>query len=766
MGSARRWVVTSRLMWLLAATCQHPPPEPTRSETGLDPHVEPVAPIEADKPPRSVSQQLAAAGERYKRWIPERAFIGAAAVRGAPIADNEAIALTADGHVGVTRDGGDTWHFAPHPHARVHDVAGYPDGPYVAVGSAGYVAFSRDGANWGELPRYTTDALTSVVTSAAGIVAISKTGTFVRYTRQGTEGRAGRLPHKFRPSGLLRRFNGVLVAAGRRGAYASGDGMTWTALESRVRLPEPNTASTRAGSCRIDKLGKRTGVVCSVAGVAHGLPDGRVAIAGHGSISSTQDGGRTWQVTPLSRPTVRPRRIVGAGGDRVVAIGPHGLLATSSDGGRHFVERPAAGTADLFDALIDGETVIAVGERGLVLRSPDRGQTWTRSELPTRDSLHAIEKVDKRYLVHSRRRSWSSRDGLHWRRRPQSRSRRRAPSRLARCSNLPADGESCWYSRSTTTPRDLPAIRGLFFDGDRGLAVGDHSLLALTADGGSTWTIRRSFGLTKIRDFATRGPHVLVTDGRAIVYSNDAGASYTRANRPGRGRLHTLFLARDNTAFAAGASATLLRSPDRASWDRIDTPAKRSTRYTAMFEVGEHLYLAGAKGGLWRSDDAGESFHPVSLGAGRPVQAMTGEADTVLAVTSGHADGGNAMMRSDDGGQHFYFVRELSHRGEVDNLELRDGRLRYRDRWSYDQGASWFPAPRSYWPGAVALPHAPGLRLARVSGRATQDRLYIVGDAPEHWLLIETPVRENAELACDPVSGCWLVAANVIYRAR
>lgn len=752
---------------VLATTCQTPD-EPAASTLPSDPATTDLPPEAVASPdePKSTAQQLAAAGERYKRWIPERAFISATAVRGAPIDEDEAIALTADDHVGVTRDGGKTWSFGPHPHAHVLDVAGYAEGPYVAVGSTGYVAYSRDGASWRELPRYTTDDLTSVVTSAAGIVAIAKTGTYVRYEPDGTNGRAGKLPNRFRPSGLLIQFNGVLVASGRRGAYASGDGLTWTALESRVRLPEPNTASTRAGSCRLDKLGKRTGVVCSVAGIAHGLGDGMVTIAGHGSISTTRDAGETWEVATLSKAKVRPRDVAKGPGGLLVAVGDNGLLATSSDGGRHFVERDVAGEADLHAILVDDDVVFVVGDDGLILRSSDRGQTWQRGETPSDDDLTTIDKHKRRFTAYGKAVTLSSRDGITWQR-DRSRSKRRPERKKpGKCSKLPTAGESCWYSRSSTTPHDLPSIRGLFFDGDRGLAVGEDSSLAFTADGGLTWEISRSFGMSKIRDFATRDDDVLVTDGRDIVYSRDAGTTYGVARRPARARLGTVFLAADGTGFAAGTSATLLRSRDHSTWEAIDTPAQRSTRYTAMFEVGDNLYLAGAEGGLWRSTDAGTTFDAVNLGAGLPVQAMTGEADVVLAVTTARQGGGNLMLRSDDAGRHFYFVRELSHRGSVDNLELRAGTLRYRDRLSYDYGASWMPAPESYWPGAVTLPDESGLSLARVSGRATPDRLYIVGDEPKEWLLIETPVREDAELACDRASGCWLVAANVIYRAR
>ncbi|MEE9386856.1 MAG: hypothetical protein V3V08_25855 [Nannocystaceae bacterium] len=747
--------------------CEQPTPPEDTAQPG-DPAPAPAAGgsrhgararVAADAATR---QRLILAGEQYKRWIPVRPFVAAATVRGAPIDDQEAIVLTTDDHVGVTQDGGKTWAFSPHRHARVRDVAGYPEGPYVAAGSSGYVAISTDGANWRDLPRYTTDELSSVVAADAGIVAISKTGAFVHYEKDGSAGVSGRLPGKFRPTGLLLQFNGVLVATGRQGAYASGDGLEWTALESRVRLPEPNTATTRAGSCRLGKVGSRTGVICAVAGVAHGLPDDLIAIPGRGSISVSRDQGKTWDVSSLSREGIRPRTVVGHANGPLVAVGREGLIATSSDDGRHWIESRVNETRDFRAARVDEDRIVVVGEGGAILSSTDRGQTWHTADVSPKSDYYAIEYHDPHYYASSRTGVISSRDAITWR--TADRRHRATRAKTRRCKRLPSEGQRCRYSRSSTTPRGLPDIRGLFFDGDRGLAVGDSSLVAYTKDGGFSWEISNGFGLSRIRAFAARGPNVLVTDGRHIVVSSDAGAVFQRATRPSGAGIRVMHIATDGTAYAAGRAATLLRSRDKLTWEKVSTSARRSTHYTAIFEVGAHLYLAGAEGSLWRSQD-GEIWSAVNLGSGPRVQAMAGEGDMVLAVTIAKKRSGNLMLRSDDEGRHFYLMRELSHAGPVDNLSLTADLLRYRDRVSYDYGASWMPSTGAYWPGAVLLPDDSGLRLARFSSTRADDRLYIVGDRPDQWLLIETPVRENAHLSCEPASGCWLVAAHAIYRA-
>ncbi len=143
---------------------------------------------------------------------------------------------------------------------------------------------------------------------------------------------------------------------------------------------------------------------------------------------------------------------------------------------------------------------------------------------------------------------------------------------------------------------------------------------------------------------------------------------------------------------------------------------------------------------------------------------MTGDGTTVMAVTMPSRKGGNLLLRSDDNGQHFYVVTEMSHAGRAYDFELSGGKLEYRDRISEDMGLSWRQRVESYWGGAVDLEDGSGKHIVNLNYGYEKDRLYIVGDERDDWLLIDSVYNEGAAFDCDKKSGCWMVAGGTVYR--
>jgi photosystem II stability/assembly factor-like uncharacterized protein len=148
--------------------------------------------------------------------------------------------------------------------------------------------------------------------------------------------------------------------------------------------------------------------------------------------------------------------------------------ASADDPSAQMSERmPRASKSLLLDIVKTASGYVAVGERGHVLRSDD-GRAWTQLVVPTRSALTSIATADGQLWVggHDGVILHSTDGGQTWK------AQRRDPFRLAQ-------GESA----ADHDPRQGAPILDIGFrDASHGIAVGAHSLMLVTTDGGVTWT--------------------------------------------------------------------------------------------------------------------------------------------------------------------------------------------------------------------------------------------------------------------------------------
>jgi photosystem II stability/assembly factor-like uncharacterized protein len=148
--------------------------------------------------------------------------------------------------------------------------------------------------------------------------------------------------------------------------------------------------------------------------------------------------------------------------------------AKSDDPSAQMSEKmPRASKSLLLDLVKTSSGFVAVGERGHVLRSDD-GRTWTQLVVPTRSALTSIATADGQLWVggHDGVILHSTDGGQTWK------AQRRDPFRLA-------EGESA----ADHDPRQGAPILDIWFrDASNGIAVGAHSLMLVTTDGGASWT--------------------------------------------------------------------------------------------------------------------------------------------------------------------------------------------------------------------------------------------------------------------------------------
>lgn len=707
-----------------------------------------------EQPSASEAKSAPTGIDRFKQWTPRHAFLNTPTVVGDVISGRELIVATADAHIGVSQDGGETWQWtkASEP---VRDVTGYSGGPYVALHD-GALLLSDDGVSWRRLPRYGSDSLIDVVAADIGLVAIGKNGGFVHLGKDGSSGREGWLPNKFKPKAVTELNGAVLAWAGKKG-YGTTDGVTWTELESIPAMPDGKTFLTSAGSCTIGKVGARRGVVCSVTGTAHGIDD-EFAVESKGVVSLTRDGGETWQTSTL--PFKGANAIFGTADGPYYALGNGGAIAISKDG-QTWVDQKWEESANLLDGIVDGQTIVIVGADGTVIYSTNGGSKWDYAQPPAGKNLSWVGKSSGQFVASDGRSFIASQNGVDW----VETDPVEIAGSLTDCSdNGPADNERCRWSASVSTPDSLPDVRGLVFDGDVGLALGDSALVAVTDDGGATWLAAHGLGLGRFgaTAYSVSGNKLLVTDGTRLLSSGDAGNTWVDGEMARKYAINTVHVASNGMWLAGTRDDVIAAKVDPKIWLPVaDEPLKGDWRW--IYEINGVLYVAGTKGQLLRSED-GNNWTAVETGVASPVIAMAGDEREVWAVTGYTLKRNNVLLRSEDNGAHFILVGEVGPTDEPD-LRVRDQALHIADLVSRDRGRSWARETERYFPNLVDTHDGSGMQIANLVYRYGRDRLYVVTGPGQHdWVRIDSAFNEGGVIRCDPTSGCWMLAAGVLYQ--
>ncbi|HVU24390.1 MAG TPA: YCF48-related protein [Opitutus sp.] len=229
---------------------------------------------------------------------------------------------------------------------------------------------------------------------------------------------------------------------------------------------------------------------------------------------------------------------------------------------------------------------------------------------------------------------------------------------------LSGDSGRTWES-AAVAPGLTATLTGVAFaaDAQRGWAVGHDALVLATTDGGRTWARQwqgHSLEASFLDVCALDAQHVIAIGAYGLYLATaDGGRTWTprrildddmHLNRITRGPTGTLYL--------AGERGTLLRSRDAGdTWERIDSPYDGS--FYGILPLGAHDLIAyGLRGRVFRSTNDGDAWEPVALD--RPMlittavamegPAPSGPSSLPAIVLAGQA---RALFRSDDGGRTF-----------------------------------------------------------------------------------------------------------------
>ncbi len=699
--------------------------------------------------------------DRYKYWSPVPAFLRAPVSNGAALGASSAVVVTKDNHTGVTRDAGQNWVFSRHTNGYVLAVGGYEAGPWVAVGSEGYIAVTRDGSAWTSLPRTTSEDLVAVHAGPLGIFAAGKKGAVVHYDKEGEPVSSGSFPDKFKAYAFVQDGDMLVASAGKK-AYGSIDGSGWAQLSDPPSAPGGKSAATSAGVCSLASVEKRKkGVVCSVRGDAFGLPGNAAAVVNKSSIALTRDAGATWSVGQLPGSGVLD--VFGKSGGPYYAIGSRGLVMTSDDAetwsALEFEE-----SATLWSGMFEGNTGLIVGEAGTILVTTNGGESWDYAEVPVEGKFRWVGKVGGKFVVtDGSALALSSSNGTSW---SESADIPELPTRGEDCEGLPAAGKTCAYTKTSTTPPELGGVSSFRFDGDRGLAMGDSGLVAISLDGGASWRASGGLGLGAIIDFDVKDGRVIATDGRNIAVSTEGAADWTLAaidaKKPD---IRTVAITSKGIAVAGGRSGNLFYATGEwTSFAPATTRDKDRTSYVGIYEGAGAIFAAGSKGELWRSID-GLEYESLGVGLPQSLVALAGEGDHLFGLTRGERRYRvtSSLVESTDGGQSFAVVGKPYVGRSEPTLSFADGRLVWGAEFSTDGGKSWRREPKS-WAGTQPLFDGSDARISLRAPSEETGGLFIHDADHEGVTEIISVFTQGGDLKCAEGLGCWMLAGGTLYR--
>lgn len=246
---------------------------------------------------------------------------------------------------------------------------------------------------------------------------------------------------------------------------------------------------------------------------------------------------------------------------------------------------PRASKSLLLDITRTPAGYFVVGERGHILNSSD-GQTWTQLPVPTRSTLTALATIDGQLwagghdgvIVHS------ADGGQTWQ------VQRRDPYVLA-------PGQKSYDH----DPRQgAPILDIEFSDAQNGIAIGAHSLMLVTHDGGATWTSRQAIA-------PSAKPERAPTQMQGDIFS-EQDLQLEEESDP---HLNAIVRTGTSTLLIVGERGTVLRSQDNGeTWQKIAFPYQGSMFGVLSWDDGRILTY-GLRGNVYESTDSGSSWNKI-----------------------------------------------------------------------------------------------------------------------------------------------------------
>jgi photosystem II stability/assembly factor-like uncharacterized protein len=449
---------------------------------------------------------------------------------------------------------------------------------------------------------------------------------------------------------------------------------------------------------------------------------------------------------------------------------------------------------------VDGHhrgTVLAATSNAQLFRSDDDGDSWRAIPFPAqlRATLHAFV-VDPQhagvYLVGLASdnpeysgifRSIDS--GLTWKR--ISEAGRKAVWSIAiwpRDSRVLAagtqdgvivsrDAGESWTRVTPSGSRGPKPVVSLAFDSidSKIFYAGTPHLPWKTVDSGATWNSIHTGMLDDSDVFsihvdASHPLRIFASACSGIYRSSNSGASWTKLTGAHGASYRTYQItqdpARPNILFA-GTTLGLAKSIDGGTtWRRLSTQSTRSIAFDPA-RPGR-IFVATDEEGLFRSDDLGESLHPINHGFCNRQFGSLAASGRVFYVNSIQNSASGAILRMSDSEQTWAVVPSLA--PLIHNQVVRIISANSRSIYiltinglvvSTDAGRTWheISAPSTSRLTDLLVPAADGHRLLM----GTEEGFFQTENAGETWKLASVPDVNQGTQMTDSIAAPILVSS-------
>ena len=546
------------------------------------------------------------------------------------------------------------------------------------VGQSGLIIRTLDGGNsWEALPSGVAvdiSGLSFVDDQNGWVVGANVTGQgpVILHTSDGGD----TWERQSAPGGFNRALLGVYFLDSQRGwavgdfgqvAVTSNGGNSWTSVTSGTTSRLNSVHFTDASNGIIVGGSNTQGIVLRSSNGGNGWSapvqvsalelysvrfvsgQSAVAVGNNGTIIQTPDAGSTWAARTAPIGAFRPLRALAASGSTVYAAGDT-VVVLSTDGGVNWVRRNTGLRGNqVFPAQVlngvavsSSNAVWVAGEGGSLLHSTNQGQQWTSQLQAFTDPGFSVD-VNAVCFIDNQT-GWAV--GAN-------------ATGVGPLIMRTDDGGRSWTRQSAPGGFNRALLGVYFLDSQRGWAVGDFGQIAITSNGGNSWTSVTSGTTSRLNSVhftdASNGIIVGGSNTQGIVLrSSNGGNGWSAPVQVSALELYSVRFVSGQSAVAVGNNGTIIQTPDAgSSWAARTAPIGAFRPLRSISVTGNTVFAAGDTV-VVLSTDGGVNWVRRNTGL-RGNQVFPAEVVNAIAMgnaTHGWIGGdGGIIFKTENGGQ-------------------------------------------------------------------------------------------------------------------